>query len=100
MPQSKTEWVVEVFVTLKPSVLDPQGATVQRELNAMGYDQLTSLRLGKYFKLTFDGRISRAEMEKQVKHMGDKVLVNPVIETYRYQVVSAPAAAAGRGKKV
>jgi phosphoribosylformylglycinamidine synthase len=100
MPQNNQEWVIEIFVTLKPSVLDPQGATVQRELNALGYDQLTSLRLGKYFKLTMAASLSRGEMEKQVKHMCDKLLANPVIETYRYQVLTSPAASGpAAGKK-
>lgn len=86
MAQAKKNWSVEVFVNLKPSVLDPQGATIQRALNGMGYAQLKKARLGKYFQLEFDSRLARSEVEKQVKHMCDKLLANPVIEFYRFQV--------------
>ncbi len=88
MPKTATaqEWKIEVFVTLKPSVQDPQGATIARELNHMGYKQLRQMRMGKYFTLSFDKALSKAEVEKQVKHICDKVLANPVIEHYRYKI--------------
>ncbi len=90
MSTSKAEWIAEVFVTLKPSVLDPQGNTIQAALHSMGYEALTGARLGKYFTLNFSGQLAKAEVERQVKQMCDKLLVNPVIERYRYQVASAP----------
>jgi len=88
MPPKKKEWMVEVYVTLKPSVLDPQGATVQRALHSMGYTSLTGARLGKYFKLNFEHRLSRTEVEKQARRMCEKLLVNPVIEQYHLKIVS------------
>jgi phosphoribosylformylglycinamidine synthase len=90
MSTSKAEWTAEVFITLKPSVLDPQGSTIQSALHSMGYEALTGARLGKYFTLTFAGKLSKAEVERQVKQMCDKLLVNAVIERYRYQVAASP----------
>lgn len=84
MKSKKSEWVAEVFITLKPSVLDPQGNTVQAALNSMGYTDLVGARLGKYFTLRFAGVLSQHEAERQVKQMCDKLLVNPVIERYRF----------------
>ncbi|MEW6516670.1 MAG: phosphoribosylformylglycinamidine synthase subunit PurS [candidate division FCPU426 bacterium] len=86
MPATRKAWKVDVLVTLKPSVLDPQGATVQRALESMGYADLTAARLGKYLQLTFRGRLSRKAVEQQARRMCDKLLVNPVIEQYRLTV--------------
>jgi phosphoribosylformylglycinamidine synthase subunit PurS len=90
MPEKRPEWMAEVFITLKPSVLDPQGNTVQAALRSMGYTDLTGARLGKYFTLRFHGRLSRSAVEGQVKQMCDKLLVNPVIERYRFRLAAAP----------
>jgi phosphoribosylformylglycinamidine synthase len=79
-------WKVDVHVTLKPSVLDPQGATVQRSLHAMGYDQLLDTRLGKYFELTFAAGLTREQVEKQTKEICEKLLANPVIERFRFAI--------------
>jgi len=86
MPGINQQWEVDVFVTLKPSVLDPQGATVKQALNSMKYTDLTSARLGKYFQLKFDGKISRESLNKQVKQICDKFLANPVIERYTFEI--------------
>lgn len=84
--QANGAWTAEVFITLKPSVLDPQGHTVQQALRDLGYRDLASARLGKYFVLAFPGRLSRAEVERQVRRMCEQLLVNPVIERYRLAV--------------
>lgn len=94
MAQGKKDWIVEVYVTLKPSVLDPQGATVQQALNSMGYTSLTGARLGKYFKLNFAARLAKAEVEKQARRMCEKLLVNPVIEQYHLKVLGEKKRAA------
>jgi phosphoribosylformylglycinamidine synthase len=91
MPAQPSDWIAEVFITLKPSVLDPQGSTILAALHSMGYRDLVGARLGKYFTLRFTGRRLRAAVETQVKQMCDKLLANPVIERYRYTVA--------RGKK-
>jgi len=90
MNSKQNEWTAEVFITLKPSVLDPQGNTVQAALNSMGYKDLVGARLGKYFTLRFSGKLAKTEVERQVKQMCDKLLVNPVIERYRYKIAQDP----------
>jgi len=79
-------WHVNVYVTLKPSVLDPQGATVQRALEQMGYKAVNGVRLGKFMELDFDGTLSESEVKKQTDEICDKLLANPNIETYRFTV--------------
>jgi len=77
-----------VYVSLKKSVLDPQGKTIQNALNKMGYKGLDSVRQGKYFELTLDGGLSRQEAEAQVEKMAREVLTNPIIEEFRYSFES------------
>ena len=74
---------VKVYVTLKPSLLDAQGKVVQGALQQLGYAGVEQVRIGKYVEMTVsDGR----EIEGQVREMCDKLLANPVIEDYRYEV--------------
>lgn len=73
-----------VYVSLKKSVLDPQGKTIQGALKKMGYKGLEEVRQGKYFELTLDGGLTRAEAEAEVGRMSREVLTNPVIEEFRF----------------
>ena len=73
-----------VYVSLKKSVLDPQGKTIQGALKKMGYKGLEEVRQGKYFELTLDGGRTRAEAEAEVERMAREVLTNPVIEEFRF----------------
>jgi phosphoribosylformylglycinamidine synthase PurS subunit len=75
-----------VYVSLKKSVLDPQGKTIQTALKKMGYKGLEDVRQGKYFEVSLNGGISRAEAEREVERMAREVLTNPVIEEYRYTI--------------
>ncbi len=75
-----------VFVTLKPSVFDPQGRTIVDALHTMGYGGVGDVRQGKYFELeieTTDGAKARA----MAAEVADKLLANPVIESYRVEIV-------------
>ena len=86
-----------VFVTLKPSVFDPQGTTVTEALHSLGYDSVKSVRQGKYFELDIDVS-SAAEARRIVAEAADKLLANPVIESYRIDVEeSAPTDASSKG---
>ena len=76
-----------VFVTLKPSVFDPQGTTVTEALHTLGYDAVKDVRQGKYFELDIDA-ISAADAERLVSEAADKLLANPIIESYRIEVDS------------
>ncbi len=75
-----------VYVSLKKSVLDPQGKTIQGALKKMGYQGLEEVRQGKYFELTLDGGLTRAEAEAEVARMARDVLTNPVIEEFRFSL--------------
>ena len=74
-----------VFVTLKPSVFDPQGHTITEALHQMGYTDIEDVRQGKYFELTLPGR-SASEVKDLAAEVADKLLANPVIESYRIEV--------------
>ncbi len=73
-----------VYVSLKKSVLDPQGKTIQGALKKMGYKGLNDVRQGKYFELTLNGGLSRMEAEAEVARIASEVLTNPVIEEFRF----------------
>jgi phosphoribosylformylglycinamidine synthase len=74
-----------VFVTLKPSVFDPQGTTVAEALHTLGYDAVKDVRQGKYFELDIDTG-SAAEAKRLAGEAASKLLANPVIESYRIEV--------------
>ena len=75
-----------VFVSLKKSVLDPQGKTIHGALNKLGFKGLEEVRQGKYFELTLDGGLTRAEAETEVARIAREVLTNPVIEEFRFTI--------------
>ena len=74
-----------VFVTLKPSVFDPQGTTVTDALHTLGYASVKDVRQGKYFELDIDAT-SSDEARRLASEAADKLLANPVIESYRVEV--------------
>lgn len=75
-----------VYVSLKKSVLDPQGKTIQGALRKMGYKGLEDVRQGKYFELTLDGGLTREDIQAEVERIAREVLTNPVIEEFRYSL--------------
>ena len=74
-----------VFVTLKPSVFDPQGTTVTEALHTLGYASVKDVRQGKYFELDIEAS-SSDEARRLASEAADKLLANPVIESYRVEV--------------
>ncbi|MER1986826.1 MAG: phosphoribosylformylglycinamidine synthase subunit PurS [Solibacillus sp.] len=78
---------VKIYVTLKESILDPQGSAVQGSLEKIGYGEVTDLRIGKYLEVTI-GETTR-DIDAIVKEMCEKVLTNTVIENYRYEIEEA-----------
>jgi phosphoribosylformylglycinamidine synthase PurS subunit len=74
-----------VFVTLKPSVFDPQGHTIADALHSMGYSGIGDVRQGKYFELELDSR-SAEQARALASEVADRLLANPVIESYRVEV--------------
>ena len=75
-----------VIVTLKKGVLDPQGSAVNRALHAMGYGEVSDVRLGKLIEVTIDPKVPEAEERKRLEEMCKKLLANTVIEDYRIEL--------------
>jgi phosphoribosylformylglycinamidine synthase PurS subunit len=80
---------VKVVVTLKPTLLDAQGRVVQDALHAMGYANVEQVRIGKYMELelTAGEQGDAKSLETEIKEMCDRLLANPVIENYHYDVM-------------
>ena len=76
----------QIFVILKKSVLDPQGSTVERSLKQMGYDDLASVRIGKFIEVEVNGT-DKAKIETQIDEMCKKLFVNANIEEYRFELL-------------
>ncbi|AGK52096.1 phosphoribosylformylglycinamidine synthase subunit PurS [Bacillus sp. 1NLA3E] len=75
---------VKVFVTLRESVLDPQGKAVNHALHSLGYEEIKDVRIGKYMELFVD--TTGRDVDTVVKEACDKLLANPVIEDFRYEI--------------
>jgi phosphoribosylformylglycinamidine synthase subunit PurS len=75
---------VKVFVTLRESVLDPQGKAVTHSLHSLNYQQVADVRIGKYMELTIEK--SERDINEVVNEICINLLANPVIEDYRYEV--------------
>lgn len=74
-----------VYVSLKRTVLDPQGKTIHSALSKMGYKGVSDVRQGKFFELEL-GNLSQDEAKSEVERIAREVLTNPVIEEYSYQL--------------
>jgi phosphoribosylformylglycinamidine synthase len=77
-----------VFVTLKPSVFDPQGTTVAEALHTLGYAAVRDVRQGKYFELEIEAG-TQDEARRLATEAADRLLANPVIESYRIEIAGA-----------
>lgn len=78
----------KIYVTLKPGVLDAQGDTVRSALQTLGFEGLADVRIGKFMVLTLNS-LTKEEATAQVEEMCRRLLANPVIEDYRYEVEGA-----------
>lgn len=78
---------VKVYVTLRESVLDPQGSAVMGALHSMDYSEVKDVRIGKYLELQIEE--SDRDLDAIVREMCEKLLTNTVIEDYRYDVEEA-----------
>jgi phosphoribosylformylglycinamidine synthase subunit PurS len=75
----------QIYVTLRPSVLDPAGTAVLSGLKHMGYDNVEGVRIGKYVELTLEAE-DEAAAKAQLDRVCDELLANPVIENYRFEL--------------
>jgi phosphoribosylformylglycinamidine synthase len=75
-----------VYVTLKTSVLDPQGQTIHNALRKIGFADVTAVRQGKYFALSLDNGLDATAARTEVERIAREVLTKPVIEEYTYRI--------------
>ena len=73
-----------IVITLKPTVLDAQGATIEKALHSLGFSDVKGVRIGKYVEMMTDG--DAAQVKAQVDEMCRKLLTNPIIEDYRFEL--------------
>ncbi len=78
-------YLARVYVTLKTTVNDPQGLTIRGALHSLGFEDVESVRAGKYLEVSLAAK-DRAKAEKQITEMCRKLLANPVIEDYRFDL--------------
>jgi phosphoribosylformylglycinamidine synthase subunit PurS len=81
-------FVARVQVTIKEEVLDPQGKAVEGALHSLGFEEASGVRIGKFLELTLNTD-DRAVAEERLSQMCEKLLANPVIEDYEFELVEA-----------
>ena len=84
------QYQANIYITLRPSVLDPAGTAVQSGLKHMGYEQVEQIRIGKYIELKLSS-IDETSARQQLDTMCKQLLANPVIENYRFDLVEIGA---------
>jgi len=77
---------VKVYVTLKPSVLDPQGKAIKHSVELLGYKGISDIRQGKYFEIAIDGSLSEEQAREEAQRLARDVLSNPIIEDFRVEI--------------
>ena len=78
-------FLARVFISLKPTVNDPEGQTIQGGLRQLGFDTVRTVRAGKYMEIRLE-EDAEDKAGQRVKEMCDKLLANPVIEDYRFEL--------------
>ena len=76
-----------VYVSMKPTVLDPQGQTICSALNGLGHREIAAVRQGKYFEIRLQDGTTRDMAAKALEEVARDVLSNPVIEDYRVEIL-------------
>ena len=76
-----------VFVSLKATVLDPQGQTIRSALNGLGHHSIAAVRQGKFFDIAIAEGTSREEAQREIETIAHEVLANPVIEDFRVELI-------------
>ncbi|BAZ32581.1 phosphoribosylformylglycinamidine synthase, purS [Cylindrospermum sp. NIES-4074] len=80
------KYLAKIFVTLRPSVLDPAGVAVQSGLKQLGYDNVEQVRIGKYIEVTIVSP-DETRARQNLDRICDQMLANPVIENYRFELI-------------
>lgn len=84
----RRQYLARVFVALKPTVNDPEGNTIAGALASLGFEGVEGVRSGRYFQVRLNAR-DKAAAQDQVDQMCARLLANPVIETYTFEVAEA-----------
>lgn len=79
------QFQAKIYVTLRPSVLDPAGVAIQSGLKQLGYDTVEGVRIGKYIELSLAAE-NETSAKEQLDQICDRLLANPVIENYRFEL--------------
>jgi phosphoribosylformylglycinamidine synthase len=82
----RTKMKAKVYVTLKPSVLDPQGKAIKHSVELLGYQGINDIRQGKYFEIALNGGLSDEDARAEAERMAREVLSNPIIEDFRVEI--------------
>ena len=77
----------KVYVTLKQSVLDPQGKAIHHSVELLGFEQIEDVRQGKYFEIALHANVSEIDARQTAERIAKNVLANPVIEDYQVEIV-------------
>ena len=77
--------IARVYVSMKPTVLDPQGQTIRSALAGLGHTSISAVRQGKYFEITLAPGTDREKAHSEIEQIAHEVLANPVIEEYRIE---------------
>ncbi len=76
----------KVYVTLKPSVLDPQGKAIHHSVELLGFENVDDVRQGKYFEIALNTKLSEKDAQSVAEKIARDILANPVIEDYRVEI--------------
>jgi len=79
-------WKATIIVTYKPGILDPEAKTIQHALGSLGYANIQGIAAGRFFELSLDGSLSPDAAETKTREICEKVLSNPVIQKYSYEL--------------
>ena len=74
---------VLVIVSLKPTILDPQGSTIQKVVSSLGFTSVDDLRQGKVFEIKLKNKLPKKLVREQIEKLAKEILINPVIEEYK-----------------
>jgi phosphoribosylformylglycinamidine synthase len=76
----------KVYVTLKPSVLDPQGKAIKHSVQLLGFESVSDIRQGKYFEVAMNNGVSEEQAREAATQLAREVLSNPIIEDFRVEI--------------
>lgn len=87
LPRMEMQMKARVYVSIKPTILDPQGQTIRSALASLGYSAISSVRQGKYFEIGIADGTPADEAKRALEEVARDVLANPVIEDYRVEIL-------------